>query len=208
MNNLINDLIKDGYLKNDLIIDAFSEINRAEFLPRDLKKEALVNVALPIGYGRIILQPSVMASMLELINPQRGHNVLVVGSSSGWAVTLLCYIVGRQGRVTALEKNSNLMQRGENNVGKYNYRRNGEEGVAEFYITDGVEGFEKNVPYDEILILTPLEIVAESFKKQLSLGGKLAALVKNNIYYLEKKSQKDFYKEEYPGFGGAPLIAN
>ncbi len=208
MNNLINNLIKEGYLKNDLIIDAFSEINRVEFLPRDLKKEALVNVALPIGYGRIILQPSVMASLLELLNPQRGHNVLVIGSSSGWAVALLCYIVGRQGRVTALEKNSSLMQRGENNVDKYNYRRDGEEGIAEFYVTDGLKGFKKNAPYDEILILNPVKIVSENFKKQLSIGGKLVALVKNNIYYLEKKSQKDFYKEEYPGFGGAPLIVN
>ena len=208
MNNLINDLIKKGYLKTDLIIDAFSEINRVEFLPEDLRKEALANVALPIGYGRIISQPSVMASILELLNPQRGHNVLVVGSGSGWATTLMCYIVGRQGQVSAVEKNSILMKRGEKNVDKYNYRRNGEEGIAEFYEADGRKGFKKNAPYDEILILTPLETVAEDFKKQLVIGGRLVALVKNNIYYLEKKSQKDFYKEEYPGFGGASLVVN
>jgi protein-L-isoaspartate(D-aspartate) O-methyltransferase len=208
MNNLINDLIKEGYLKSDLIIDAFSEINRVEFLPDDLKKEALANVALPIGYGRIILQPSVMASMLELLNPQRGHNVLVIGSSSGWAVTLFCYIVGRQGQVTAVERNSSLMQWGENNVDKYNYRRNGKEGVAEFYNIDGTKGFKKNAPYDDILVLSPMKIISKNLKKQLFVGGKLVALVKNNIYYLEKKSQKDFYEEEYPGFGGAPLVVN
>lgn len=143
MNNLINELIRQGHLKTDLIIDAFSEISRVEFLPEDLAKDAFANIALPIGYGRTILQPATVAIMLELLSPERGQNVLEIGSGSGWITALLCYIVERQGRVTALERIEELLAWGKNNVDKYNYLRDGDEGVVEFHLADGLKGLKK-----------------------------------------------------------------
>jgi len=208
MNNLINELIKQGYLKTDLIIDAFSEISRVEFLPKDLEKDAFANIALPIGYGQTISQPATVAIMLELLNPERGHNVLDVGSGSGWTTALLCYIVERRGRVTALERIEELLEWGKNNVDKYNYLRDGEEGVAEFHLADGSKGFKKNAPYDRILVSASVESVPKALKKKLKIGARMVIPVKNSLWLLEKKSRDDFYKKEYPGFTFVPLIAN
>lgn len=146
MNNLISELIREGYLKTDSVIDAFSEIDRVEFLPKGLEKDAHANVALPIGHGQTISQPATVAIMLELLDLKKKQNVLDIGSGSGWTTALLCYIVGRQGRVTAVERNRELLKWGKNNVDKYDYLRNGEEGVAEFYLADGSKGFKKNAP--------------------------------------------------------------
>jgi protein-L-isoaspartate(D-aspartate) O-methyltransferase len=206
MNNLINKLIKDGYLKSDLIIEAFSEISRSEFIPDNLEKDANADIALPIGYGQTISQPKTVAFMLELLSPERGQNVLDVGSGSGWTSALFCYIVGRHGRVTSLEIIEKLMEWGKSNVGKYgNYLRDGQEGIAEFYSTDGRRGFKKYAPYDRILVSASCESVPEDLKNQLKIGGKMVIPVGDSLWFLERKSEKEFYKEEYPGFAFVPL---
>jgi protein-L-isoaspartate(D-aspartate) O-methyltransferase len=206
MNSLINNLIKEGYLKTDLIIDAFSEIGRVEFMPKDLEKEALADMAFPIGYGQTISQPKTVAIMFELLDPQRGNNILDVGSGSGWTTALFCYIVGRHGRVTALERIEGLMEWGKKNVAKYNYLKNEEKGVAEFYSVDGYQGFLKNAPYDRILVSASCNTVPEELKKQLKVGGKMVLPIKDSLVYLEKKSENDFYEEKYPGFSFVPMI--
>ncbi|HRY82308.1 MAG TPA: protein-L-isoaspartate O-methyltransferase [Candidatus Moranbacteria bacterium] len=207
MNNLINNLIKEGYLKTDLVIDAFSEINRVEFLPEELEEEFLADVALPIGHGQTISQPKTVAIMLELLDPCRGQNILDVGSGSGWTTALLCYIAGHEGKVTAIERIEGLMEWGKGNVSKYkNYVKNGEEGIAEFYLADGKKGFPKNAPYDRILVNASAKVIPEDLKSQLKIGGKMVIPVRNNLIYLEKKSENNFYKEEYPGFNFVALM--
>ena len=207
MNSLINNLIKEGYLKNDLIIDAFSEISRIEFLPEDLEREHMADVALPIGYGQTISQPKTVAMMLELLDPGRGQNILDIGSGSGWMTALLCYMVGREGHVTALDSISELSEWGKKNVGKYeNYIKDEKGGIAEFYVADGKEGFVKNAPYDRIIVSASTKEVPEELKKQLKVGGKMVIPVNDSLWYLEKKGENDFQKEEYPGFSFVPLV--
>ena len=83
---LINDLIRQGYLKSDIIIKAFSEIDRAEFVPEDSKSEAYANAPLPIGEGQTISQPLTVAFMLELLNPCPGQSILDIGSERNWLI--------------------------------------------------------------------------------------------------------------------------
>lgn len=206
MMSLINNLIKGGYLKSDSIIKAFLEINRKDFLPWDLEREANLDIALPIDCGQTNSQPTTVAIMLELLDARAGHNVLDIGSGSGWATALLCHIVGEKGRVTAIERIGKLMEWGKSNVGKYNYLRENGKGIAKFYAADGSRGFQKNAPYDRILVSAGASSVPQSLKNQLKIGGKMVIPIGNNLCYLEKKSQDDFYEENYPGFAFVPLV--
>lgn len=206
MNNLINNLIRQGYLKNDLVIDAFSEISRIEFLPEELEHEALADIALPIGYGQTISQPRVVASMLEFLDAKRDQNVLDIGSGSGWMTALLCYIVGRKGKVTAIERIKELMEWGKNNVSKYNYLKNDKDGIVEFHCTDGKEGFLENAPYDRIIVSASFSVIPESLKNQLKIGGRMVIPIRNSLVYLEKRGENDFYTEEYPGYTFVPSV--
>ena len=63
--DLIDALIKNGWLKTPEIIEAFKKIKREDFLPEDLKYLAESNEALPIGYGQTISQPLVVAFRLD-----------------------------------------------------------------------------------------------------------------------------------------------
>lgn len=203
MSRLVNNLIHSGYLCTDLIIDAFSQMHRIEFVPEDLESTADADIPLPIGHGQTISQPATVALMMELLDPQPGQNILDVGSGSGWTTALLSYIVGSKGHVTAIERIEDLCGKGRKNVAKFGFIKNG---IAEFYCGDGSIGYEKNAPYDRILVSAMTKDIPKNLKKQLKVGGKMVIPVHNDIWFVEKKSEDDFYKEEYPGFSFVPLI--
>lgn len=203
MSHLVNDLIKDGYLKTDLIIDAFSEMNRIEFVPPHLESQAEANIPLPIGCGQTISQPLTVAIMLELLDARRGQNILDIGSGSGWTTALLSYIAGEKGKVTAIERIPELCEFGKKNIDKFDFIK---KGIAEIHCADGNKGFPRHAPYDRILVSAAAQDVPQPLKDQLKIGGKMVIPVHNDIWYLEKKGENDFYKEEFPGFSFVPLI--
>lgn len=203
MSKLVNNLIQGGYLKSDLIIGAFSEIDRIEFVPKELELRAEEDIAFPIGHGQTISQPMTVAFMLELLQPEKGNKILDVGSGSGWTTALLSYIVGNDGMVIALERIEKLKEFGEKNTDKYGYVK---KGTARFYNSDGSEGFLREAPYDRILVSASAEKIPEELKKQLKIGGRMIIPIGNSVVLVEKKSEMDFDEKEYPGFMFVPLI--
>ena len=118
--NLIDSLIKDGYLKTPEIIEAFKAIDRANFVSNELKGDAYLNVPLSIGFGQTISQPLTVAFMLELLQPKKGEKILDVGAGSGWTIALLAFIVGDPpaggGKIIGVERIPELKEMAEKNI--------------------------------------------------------------------------------------------
>ena len=218
--NLIDTLIKEGWLKTPRIIEAFRKIKRVDFLPEETKDLAELNEALPIGYGQTISQPLVVAFMLELLQPEEGDKILDIGSGSGWTSALLAHCVSQKGKVIAVEIVPELKDFGERNVAKYNYT---EKRIVEFICADGSKGYEKEAPYDKILTSASARTqVPQAWKEQLKVGGRIVTPIGSSIWLFVKKSQKKgdepsihlnsalkgfvFEEREYPGFVFVPLI--
>jgi len=203
MMNLIDDLIRDGYLKSSRIIEAFLKINRIDFVSRELESEAYENVALPIGYGQTISQPLTVAFMLELLDPRSGQKILDLGSGSGWTTALLAEIVGEKGKVIAIERIIELAEFGRKNIEKYGFIK---KGIVEMRLADGSIGFSAASPYDRILVSASASAIPSELKKQMKIGGKMVIPVKNSIVYVEKKGEDEFFEKEFPGFSFVPLV--
>jgi protein-L-isoaspartate(D-aspartate) O-methyltransferase len=205
MNSLIKDLIYEGYLKTDSIIEAFSKIKRVDFVPSELETASQANIPLPIGQGQTISQPLTVAFMLEKLQPLPGNKVLDVGSGSGWTTALLAHIVGKKGRVIGIERIKELCDFGRNNISKYHLI---EGGRAKIICTDGSHGYLNESPYDRILVSAAAEEIPPALKKQLNIGGRLVIPVKSSIWVLEKLSKNEFHEKEYSGFAFVPLVKN
>ena len=218
--DLINSLIKEGWLKTGNIIDAFEKIKREDFLdprslgevglPDSLKNLAELNEALPIGSGQTISQPLTVAFMLELLQPSKGDKILDIGFGSGWTTALLSYIVGgeglpagRQGKVIALEIVPELKKFGENNVSKYSFTR---RRIVHCVLADGSKGYQSEAPYDKILASASGIELPSAWKNQLNVGGRIVCPIENSIWLFIKKSETGWESKEYPGFAFVPLI--
>ena len=209
---LVKKLISRGYLKTPLLIEAFKKINRADFLPDDLKDEAGFNAPLPIGYGQTNSQPLTVAFMLELLQPQPGDKILDIGSGSGWTSALLAWCVGEEGRpldgargkVLAIERIGELCEFGKNNVSKYNFIK---KGIIEFICADASHGFKGQALFDKILVSAAAEEIPKELREQLKINGRLVLPVKNSIWLVIRKSADKFDEKEFYGFSFVPLVA-
>ena len=202
---LIDNLIKEGWLKTPSIIKAFQKIKRVDFLPASIQNLAELNEALPIGFGQTISQPLVVAFMIELLQPQPGEKILDIGSGSGWTTALLAEITGSQGKIIAMEVIPELKEFGERNVAKYNFV---ESGITEFICADGSQGYKKAAPFDKILASASAKNIPQAWKEQLKIGGRVVTPIGNSIWLFVKKSEKEFQETEYPGFVFVPLVSD
>lgn len=196
---LIHKLIGGGMLKTPRIIDAFKKIDRADFVPDEYKDEAYGDYPLPIGYGQTISQPSTVAFMLELLQPEEGNKILDVGSGSGWTTALLAQIVGSSGRVWGLELVPELVEFGRKNLGKYNFS------WAEIHQAGAELGLPQEAPFDRILVSAAGEEMPPELISQLKAGGRLVIPIQNSVWKVDKISEKEIAKEEFPGFIFVPL---
>jgi len=188
MSALANRLIQKGFLKTDLIIDAFSEISRVEFVPERFAVIADDNVALPIGHGQTAPTPSVIAFMLELLRPERGSKVLVLGGGSGWVLALLSYIVGAKGHIVAVDDLDGLLTQAEQNIAKYSFIAR--DGIVEAHRGALEDGHSAGAPYDCVLIMRSLEAVPEAVVEQIGSEGRIVLPIKDIVTYCEKNSEE------------------
>ncbi len=227
--NLINSLVKDGYLKTPEIIEAFKAIDRKDFISEEQKNEAYVNAPLPIGFGQTISQPLTVAFMLELLEPKQGEKILDIGAGSGWVSALLAYIVSRTNTdytrtdtdnipresalspcksvlVVAMERISELKEMAEKNIAKYNFI---EKGVISIILGDGSKGYKKEAHYDKIIAAAAAKgELPKEWQKQLNIGGRIVAPLGDSIVVIDKIGKNKYNVKEHFGFSFVPLISS
>lgn len=201
--DLIKTLVKEGWLETPEIIEAFKKVKRADFMPGELKEMAGVDEPFPIGHKQTISQPMVVAFMLEQLQPKEGQKILDIGSGSGWTSNLLSHIVGKNGRVVAMEIIPELCEGAEENSSKYSFVK---DGTLEFVCGDGRKGREVESPFDNILASAAGKEIPEAWKKQLRTGGRIVAPMGNSIWVFKKIRNDHFEEKEYPGYSFVPLV--
>ena len=203
MKQLIENLERKGILKTPRIIDAFRKVDRMDFVLEESRHEAYSDKPLLIGYGQTISQPLVVAFMLELLQPQFGEKVLDIGFGSAWQSCLLANIIGKNGKVFAIERIAEIYEFGKENSKKYNFQN------VKFILGDGSRGYKKEAPYDKIIVAAAaFDKIPIEFKRQLITLGRLVIPVDNSIWLIVKKEDNEYIAKEFPGFVFVPLVKN
>lgn len=202
---LIERLVKWGYLRRPEIIEAFRKVPRHEFVPENLREYAYVDQPLPIGHGQTISAPSMIAIMLESLELKLGQKVLEIGAGSGYNAALIAELVGLKGKVFTIERIAELAEFGRANLQRTGY------GQVQVVVGDGTCGYKKEAPWDRILVTACAPEVPKPLVGQLKIGGKLAAPVGQHYMFqtwlvVEKRGEKEVNVQEHGGCSFVPLV--
>ena len=191
--NLVDYLVTARVLYTPIIIDAFKAVDRRDFVPPEALDFVYYDEALRIGYEQTISQPTTVAIMLELLQPQKGQRILDIGSGSGWTTALLSFIVGDTGSVIGLEIISQLVKFGQKNLAKYNFLQSK---IVQARKSLGLPG----KLFDRILISASAKQIPDELIDQLKLGGKMVIPVEYSLMLVEKDLEGNVTQKEIPGF--------
>jgi protein-L-isoaspartate(D-aspartate) O-methyltransferase len=111
---LVEQLRGGGYVHDARIMAAFRDVPREVFLPEQLDRFGLAGVyrddaiitrrdpitRLPTSSSS---QPAIMSLMLEMLGVEPGHNVVEIGTGTGYNAAILARLVGPTGRVVSLD---------------------------------------------------------------------------------------------------------
>jgi protein-L-isoaspartate(D-aspartate) O-methyltransferase len=199
---LIALLKAEGVLNSPAVIKAMKAIDRADFVLPRYRSLAYENYPLSIGFGQTISQPYTVAFMLELLKVKKGEKILEIGAGSGWQTAMLCQLVGKAGRVVAVERLSKLKRLEHINLAKCHLYQN----TITLIQGDGKLGYLAAAPYDKIIAAAAGSGIPEAWKQQLKIGGKIVAPVKHSIWEISKLSAESFKITRYKGFYFVPLV--
>jgi protein-L-isoaspartate(D-aspartate) O-methyltransferase len=122
----------------------------------------------PLGKGRFLMEPMVLARLIQTLQPQPEEKALVVASGPGYGAALLARLVKT---VVAVEADAVLAGSAEQTV-----RNLGITNVQQIVGTME-EGSAAQGPYDVILIEGAVQKVPAAILGQLAEGGRLATVI-------------------------------
>ena len=167
----------DGQLRPNRVVDprllaAMGEIPRERFLPPHLAARAYVDEDVRLPGGRALMEPMVIARLLQLLAIRPGDRVLVLGAGTGYAAAVAAQCGAE---VVALEEDAALVAAALRALA-------GLIAPAALRLVEGpiTEGDVAGAPYDAILIEGEVPEVPPSIIGQLAEGGRLATVLAAN----------------------------
>ncbi|QDU88356.1 Protein-L-isoaspartate O-methyltransferase [Pirellulimonas nuda] len=161
---MVDDEIVAAGVKSPRVVAAMRQTPRHEFMPLAYRKQAYLDMALPIGSSQTISPPFVVAYMTEQLDPQPDDKVLEIGSGSGYQAAVLS---GLAREVYTIEIVGTLGRKAERTL-----RRLGYDNVH-VRVGDGYLGWPAEAPFDKIIVTCSPEDVPAPLVEQLAEGGRM-----------------------------------
>ncbi len=105
--NMVDGQVRPNKVIDPRILRAMRTLPRERFVPPAVMSLAYADEDVPLGRGRVLMQPMVIARLAQLARVVPGELVLVVGAGSGYGAALMAACGGV---VTALEDDPALLE--------------------------------------------------------------------------------------------------
>ena len=158
---VVNQLRKRGIINTD-VLNAMSTVPRHRFVNRIYRSMAYSDNPLPIGHEQTISQPYVVALMTQLLQVDKKHEVLEIGTGCGYQTAILSIL---SKKVITFEVLSSLSKRSRERLTKLGYKN------IDFHCADGKYGFSNEAPFDRILVSAAPETIPKELIEQLAPEG-------------------------------------
>lgn len=198
---LLAELRNQG-ISDERVLDAMTSIPREQFLPPELAGEAYLNEALPIGCGQTISQPFIVAYMTEKLGVEAGHDVLEIGTGSGYQAAILARLARH---VYTIERHERLLEEARERLQSL-----GLENVTAIS-GDGAKGWPEPRLFDRIMVTANAKKLPQALVDQLKEGGRMILPLGRRLWQeklvLYEKTTGSLQKQDLLPVRFVPLVS-
>ncbi len=162
--------IRISEVTDPVVVEAMGAVARELFVPPANRAFAYIDKDIAIGKGRYLIEPVVLARLLQLADVQPTDNALVVGAGPGYGAAVLALLARS---VVALESDRGLAEQAGEILATL------APGQVTVVLGDLKSGWPARSPYDVILFDGAVSALPVGFKPQLADGGRLVCIVRD-----------------------------
>lgn len=166
---MVESQLRTNKVTDTRILEAFETVPRERFLPEGRSGVAYIDEDLSVAPGRYLMEPMILARLLQAAEIAPGDIVLDIGCASGYSCAILARLADT---VVALEADEALSQQAETAL---------QDLVIDNAVVvqgDLTQGYAKQAPYNVILLGGAVAAVPEAIVSQLAEGGRLVAVLR------------------------------
>jgi protein-L-isoaspartate(D-aspartate) O-methyltransferase len=182
---LVDEVLVPAGITNQRVVKAMRDTPRHEFVAANVRKQAYLDMALPIGDKQTISSPLIVSYMTQALDPQPGDKVLEIGTGSGYQAAVLSPLVKD---VYSIEIVESLGKSAAKTLERLEYEN------VHVKVGDGYQGWPEHAPFDKIIVTCSPEKVPQPLADQLADGGLMVVPVgerySQTLYLLRKKDGK------------------
>ncbi len=165
---MVDGQVRTADVTNLDLIAAMLAVPRELFVPPSLAGQAYLDGDIPLGAGRVLLKPMVLAKLIQGAQVSAADHVLDVGCGTGYSSAVLSRLVNS---VVALEEDATFARMAQEAL-------SAGVGAAKITVAIGplTAGWPTAAPYDVILLNGAIEIAPEILGRQLKPQGRMACI--------------------------------
>jgi len=202
LRNQLITVLKEKGIADTVVLEAIQKIPRHLFLNSSFEDYAYQDKAFPIAAGQTISQPYTVAFQTQLLEVQKDHKILEIGTGSGYQTAVLCALGAK---VYTIERQNELFKATSILLPKLGIR------PKHISFGDGYKGLPAHAPFDSIVVTAGAPIIPKPLMAQLKIGGRLVIPLGEEhqiMTLLIRKNETQFEKHEFGEFRFVPLLEN
>ena len=161
--NLITELRIHG-ISDERVLEAIANVPREIFVSPELASVAYRNEALPIDCGQTISQPFIVAYMTEKLGIEPDHDVLEIGTGSGYQTAILTRLARH---VYTIERYGPLADKAKKCFEALDIKN------VTAIVGDGAKGWPEPKHFDRIIVTARAKKIPDALIDQLKENGRM-----------------------------------
>ena len=165
---MVESQLRPNRVTSEAVLAAMGALPREQFVPEAQRSVAYVDEDLAIAPGRCIMEPLILARLVQAAAPTKEDVSLVVGAGSGYSAAVIARMCDT---VFALESDTDIATSTTALLSDLI--------LDNIVIVEGAlaEGLPKQGPYDVILVNGGVEVLPDRLAGQLAQGGRLVTVL-------------------------------
>lgn len=167
--NMVESQIRTNKVTDGRILDALETIPREAYVPEPRRGICYVDEDLAIGGGRYLMEPMVLARLLQEARIGADDVVLDVGCATGYSCAVLARLAAT---VVGVESEAGLAEQANKILS--------DQGIDNAVVIEDPlgDGYPKQAPYNVIVLEGAVAEVPKAIREQLADGGRLVAVLR------------------------------